>query len=46
MEQRGTLSQLLKSNRMNLVKDYNSSSLVLYKTSKYVNFFSFALLYN
>lgn len=33
------ITQLLKSNRMNLVKDYNPSSLVLYKTSKYVYFF-------
>lgn len=44
MEQRGTLSQCLKSKRMNLVKDYNSSSLVLYKISKYV-YFSFPLPY-
>ena len=29
---------------MNLVKDYNSSSLVLYKISKYV-YFSFPLPY-
>ena len=44
MEQKGTLSQCLKSKRMNLVKDYNSSSLVLYKISKYV-YFSFPLPY-
>lgn len=42
MEQRSTLSQLLKSKRMNLVKDYNPFNLVLYETSKYV-YFSFLL---
>ena len=39
MEQRGTLSQLLKRKRMTLVKDYNSSSLVLYETSKSIYFY-------